>query len=75
MKRKLNITLKTIREESLSWLWGEDWQRRVSYASCRQRVPFKMLHLCGMWRKITERRSICHQAESAFLSSRLRKGG
>lgn len=69
------LTLKIIREKSVSRLWGEDRQRWASYASCWQCVPFEMLHMRGVWRKVTEGRSICHQTESTFLSARLREGG
>lgn len=69
------LTSQIIRKESMSRLRGENQQWRAGNASSRQCFPSQMLLVRGVRHPITERRSICHQAESTVLSTRLREGG
>lgn len=71
----LAFFVQIICEESMSRLRGENQQWRAGDASCRQCFPSQMLLVRGVRHQITERRSICRQAESTVLSTRLREGG
>lgn len=59
--------------EKVPWLFGTNCTGWIGNEGFGSRIPLKVFHMCCLWIKITQRRSICHQTRSIVLPSRLWK--